>query len=329
MACYSPLKGWKSRHNGGLTFDRTEASSQLSVPCGGCLGCRLTRTREWAMRIVHESDLPGNQHNSCFVTLTYRSLNECTVEERENQLHIPDDWSLNKKHMQRFFKRLRKAFPGNKIRYFYAGEYGNKCKHGLKLDVVRCPTCRVGRPHYHICLFGVTFPDLEPYGTSDNGRTLYTSPTLERIWKYGNVDVGDLNYQSAAYTAGYILKKVTGAPADDHYQSVDINGEVIWIEPEYVDMSRRPGIGHDWLKKYSSDIYPGHQTPVPGKGMVSTIPRYYDKLVGASDEELMEVIKQERLKWAKENAHDNTPDRLMSKFKCAKANQTLFSTRKL
>ena len=27
-------------------------------------------------------------------------------------------------------------------------------------------------------------------------------------------------------------------------------------EPEYVVMSRRPGIGRGWLEKFTSDVYP-------------------------------------------------------------------------
>ena len=137
------------------------------------------------MRIAHEAALWEHIGGNSFVTLTYRDARDCTIEQLEKGLHVPDDWSLHKRHFQLFMKRLRKAFPEREIRYFYAGEYGRKCKHGLDLSVVDCPLCNVGRPHFHACLFNIEFNDLEAYQT-DGGITNYTSPTLESIWGAGS-----------------------------------------------------------------------------------------------------------------------------------------------
>ena len=81
MPCYSPLKGWKDRHTGGLSFRRDNAFEKMEVACGQCLGCRLDYSRMWAMRIVHESTLHELDGGNCFVTLTYRDPKECNLEQ--------------------------------------------------------------------------------------------------------------------------------------------------------------------------------------------------------------------------------------------------------
>lgn len=54
----------------------------MDFPCGKCLACRIARTREWAVRIMHEM---SEWEDSVFLTLTY------------DDDHIPDDQSLKKK----------------------------------------------------------------------------------------------------------------------------------------------------------------------------------------------------------------------------------------
>ena len=226
LTCYSPLKGWQDCETGGIVFRPQDGSQEMEVACGQCLGCRLDRSRMWAMRIVHESTLHELDGGNCFVTLTYRDRLECSQEQLEKGYHVPDDWSLHKEHFQKFIKRLRKAFHPQKIRFFHCGEYGNICKHGISLELVDCPLCSVGRPHYHACLFNCSFPDLESYGSAHDGSLRYTSKILESIWKYGFVDVGELNFDSAAYVSRYILKKVTGHKSDEHYMQVIVTGKL-------------------------------------------------------------------------------------------------------
>lgn len=94
------------------------------VPCGRCTGCKIARSREWAMRLVHEN---GVWAESVFATLTY------------SDDYLPTDLSLSKRHLQLFVKRLRKDIKLKKIRYFACGEYGDKN----------------GRPHYHAIIYGL------------------------------------------------------------------------------------------------------------------------------------------------------------------------------
>ncbi len=165
MPCYSPLKGWKDAETGGIVFRPTMQGvcETMEVACGQCLGCRLDRSRMWAMRILHESSLHEAHGGNCFITLTY------------DDEFMPDDWSLHRADFVNFMKRLRKAFHPEKIRYFMAGEYGNICKHGIDLELVGCPLCSVGRPHFHACLFNAEFPDLMPYGTRDGETMLHNT----------------------------------------------------------------------------------------------------------------------------------------------------------
>ena len=318
MPCYSPLKGWKDLETGGIKFRQEGCGEKMEVACGQCLGCRLDRSRMWAMRIVHESCLHEINGGNCFVTLTYRDRIDCDDEQLRNGFHVPDDWSLNKKHFQDFMKRLRKAFSPQKIRFYMCGEYGNHCKHGIDLGIVVCPLCRVGRPHYHACLFNCSFPDLAAYGSRD-GELRYTSPFLESIWKYGFVDVGELNFESAAYVARYILKKVNGDMAHDHYMLYDLDGCITFVEPEFTLMSRRPGIGRDWYRKYADDVFPSDEVPVPGSGVFKKVPRYYEELFKDANPLKLEEIKRMRQEFLKAHGDDYTPERLMDKYKVKKA----------
>ena len=318
MACYSPLKGWRDNETGGIKFRADGAGEKMEVACGQCLGCRLDRSRMWAMRIVHESCLYETDRGNCFVTLTYRDRNECNDEQLRDGFHVPKDWSLSKEHFQLFMKRLRKHFAPHKIRFYMCGEYGNVCKHGINLGTVVCPLCRVGRPHYHACLFNCSFPDLEPYGSKD-GELRYTSPLLEGIWKYGFVDVGQLTFESAAYVARYILKKVTGPAADDHYMLYDLDGCITFVMPEFTLMSRRPGIGRDWYERYKDDLFPSDEVPVPGVGVLKKVPRYYEELFKIEEPLALEEIKELRQVFLAEHAEDYTPARLMDRYKVKKA----------
>ena len=318
MPCYSPLKGWRDEATGGIKFRAEGCSQEMEVACGQCLGCRLDRSRMWAMRIVHEASLYEYSQGNSFVTLTYRDVVECDDFQLKSGLHIPDDWSLNKSHFQKFMKRLRFAFADQTIRFFHCGEYGNRCRHGITLDVVACPLCSVGRPHYHAILFNCSFDDLEMY-TTCNGEPRYTSKRLEDLWKYGFVDVGEVNFESAAYVARYALKKVTGVMADDHYMQILPSGEASWVQPEYCTMSRRPGIGRDWYEKFKGDLFPSDEVPVPGAGVFKRVPRYYEEIFGMEDPLSLEEIKEIRRVFRENNAEEYTPERLMSKYRVKQA----------
>lgn len=280
------------------------------------------------MRIVHEAGLHEDRNGSSFVTLTYRDKEIATAEQREKGLHIRDDWSLDspnlhppksgRSHFQRFMKRLRKSRPGDGIKFYQCGEYGNKCKHGINLDLVGCPMCNCGRPHHHAILFNTWFQDLEPYAVQ-NGITRYTSPELERLWGCGFVDVGKVTFESAAYCARYIMKKVTGKEdkVSAHYTSIDIDGVMTQIEPEYSSMSN--GIGKEWYQRYKDDFFPSDEVPLPGTGVIKKVPRYYEEMLKVEDEATHQEVKRKRMEFREENDHEYTRERLMDKYKVKQA----------
>lgn len=289
MPCYHPVTAWRAKDENGngkrpLVFVEAKGmdNSQLEVPCGGCVGCRIDRSRQWALRLMHESKL--HEHN-CFLTLTY------------SDLHLPKDGSLVKKHFQDFMKRLRRrharANGGAKIRYYMCGEYGDKD----------------GRPHYHAILFGVNFSDARAHSKGSNGDQLYSSKLLDEIWSHGYCLIGSVTPESCGYVSRYIMKKVTGDLAEDHYRRVDFfTGECVDLLPEYNDMSRRPGIGLDFFKKYESDFFPRDTAVMKGKEF--PVPKYYDRQLEKSDPELLAELKQVRIARALKKAADNTTARL-------------------
>ena len=217
MACFSPLKAWRdplnpggrllfSPHTIGGSLEHADRTC-LKIPCGQCIGCRLEYSRSWAVRCCHESSL--HIFNS-FITLTY------------DPSHLPVDGSLNIEHFQKFMKRLRKKLHPLKIRFFHCGEYG---------DLTR-------RPHYHALIFGYAFPDRKLFKKSKSGD-LYTSELLTKVWGLGHASVGDLTFESAAYVARYIMKKVNGDLVKSHYEAIDYEtGEIFNLKPEYVSISR-------------------------------------------------------------------------------------------
>ncbi len=293
MTCYSPLKGYENKEDGGIIFKKgPDAGQDMEVACNQCIGCRISKSKEWAARIVHESQM---HQDNCFVTLTY---------DEEN---LPYDTGLNKAHYQKFMKRLRKKHTDKKIRYFHCGEYGETTK----------------RPHYHACLFGIDFEDRKPY-SANNDVITDISEELQNIWGKGFCTIGELNYQTAAYTSRYILKKVTGNRAKEHYQRVDpYTGELYDVQPEYITMSlgrqTGQGIGGTFYEKYKSDFWPSDECPIPGRGVYKKVPKYYEKLYAKENPEELAKIKRKRTTYLLANVDEYSPERLETKYKVKKA----------
>lgn len=300
MPCFKPICAWYSRDvnpsgKRSLVFSREKANepdSQLEIACGQCVGCRLERSRQWAVRCMHEASL---YDNNCFLTLTF-SPEE--LRKRDNP------WSLDVKDFQKFMKRLRKKY-GNGIRFFHCGEYG---------DINN-------RPHYHACIFNHDFEDKVFWKMAGDNR-LYISDSLSELWPYGFSTIGDVTFKSAAYVARYIMKKVTGSLADNHYVWCDEDtGELFDLKPEYTTMSRRPGIGKEWFDKFSSDVYPDDFVVVNGKKVRP--PKYYDRILEEMFPINHEEVKQEREIRGRLYAENNTEERLQvrEKVQLAKASK--------
>ena len=118
-----------------------------------------------------------------------------------------------------------------------------------------------------------------------------------------------MTFETAAYTARYVMKKVTGKPADKHYERViPETGEIVKIQPEYITMSLKPAIAKDWYKRFQSDVYPSDFLVV--KGMKMRPPKYFDKLYDITNPDDLAVLKLRRIKAASHFKSDNTPARL-------------------
>jgi hypothetical protein len=292
MPCYRPIRGYRSREltekgKRPIVFSSSRGflDMPVTIPCGQCIGCRLERSRQWAMRCLHEASL---YDQNCFITLTY------------NPEHLPSDRSLHMEDFQKFMKRLRRKF-GNGIRFFHCGEYGSKNN----------------RPHYHALLFNFDFPDRNHIETR-LGNKYYTSEILNELWtdekgeSIGFSLIGDVTFQSAAYVARYITKKVTGEKAENHYLGIDFETGECWDKkPEYVTMSRRPGIGKAWFDKHKNDVYPDDHVIINGKEMKP--PKYYDKLLEEMVPSDYRVVKAKREKASELFSENNTYERLRTR----------------
>lgn len=276
MVCYHPIAAWQSRAPkangkkliifGAPAPARVNEFEPINLPCGQCVGCRLDRSKQWAIRCVHEAKY--HAANS-FLTLTY------------DNSHVP--WSsitgeqtLCKRDLQLFFKRLRKAIYPTKVRYFACGEYGDT----------------TNRPHYHVILFGYDFSDSRFVHQVTPSGILWRSDKLNEIWGNGHCVIANVTFDTCAYTARYILKKTTGEAAEERYEG---------IEPEYTVMSRRPGIAYQWFEDYKNDVYPYDRVVLidDEKARVCRPPKYYDRLYDLECPDVMADIKARRIEKAK------------------------------
>lgn len=226
-----------------------------------------------------------------FLTLTY------------SDEQLPPGHSLRKRDFQLFMKKLRKANPGTRIRYFMCGEYGDQSN----------------RPHYHAMLFGYECKDKRKHSGKEDS-TLYTSETLEKTWGFGHVLFGSVTWASAAYVARYVIKKRNGEHAAEWYRTVDKDtGETFERLPEYINMSTQPGIGRQFYENFKTDIYPSDFTVTAGKR--KKVPAYYDRLLEKDSPDDHSAIKSGRKQRAREPARkeNSTPDRLVVREAVQKA----------
>lgn len=224
---------------------------------------------------------------SSFVTLTY------------DDEFLPPAGTLVKRDLQLFMKRLRKA-KGSGIRFYASGEYG---------DVN-------GRPHYHLLLFNCGFSDRIFLRENRRGERLYTSPSLRDLWPYGFNVIGDVTFDSAAYVARYVMKKVDGKKREaGHYQVYDEDGLIHERVPEFAVMSRGgrtgKGIGYSYYLKYGEEIRNHDSVVIEGREVKP--PRFYDRLTEEYSEAALHQYKRERKRCAVLHKDDNTPERLRVK----------------
>lgn len=136
------------------------AGKELS-PCGKCPACLKRRSAGWSLRLREQEK---HSASAFFVTLTYDNMN------------CPKYYTLVKRDLQLFFKRLRRfhdRYHGSlPIKYFAVGEYGTNGH----------------RPHYHALIFGAH------------------KDSFEAAWTLGEIHIGDVTGASIGYCLKYMMK---------------------------------------------------------------------------------------------------------------------------
>lgn len=279
MPCFHPWQMPRKDAHGRVYSDL----ASITLPCGQCRGCRSDRAKAWGVRVSHEASL--HEANS-FLTLTY------------SDEHYPDDGSVHVRPLQLFQKRLRAAHSDLKLRFFSCAEYGE----------------RNWRAHFHVIVFGYAFPDRVPYKREGSGFMQYISAELSDLWPFGFATTGDVSFRTGAYVAGYVLKKINGERAREHYRRPHpVTGEVVQLRPEFVTMSRRPGIGSVWFDRFAGDAFPSDFLIVEGKR--TPVPPFYLRRLKAAEDPAKLVTPSFRVGVARKkraacHADNNTPERL-------------------
>lgn len=169
--------------------------------------------------------------------------------------HAP---TLSKRDIQLFIKRLRKENDikwKHQLRYYAVGEYGTQTR----------------RPHYHVLLFNCE-------------STLYTK--IEQIWGLGRVDLGEVSDASIHYVTKYHVNYDVNQDAKNLYKEYS-------IQPEFALMSRRPGIGSQYVERAGDWNYENGYLHVVKDGYKQAMPRYLKQKIFTA-EQLKQMGEQQQ-----------------------------------
>ena len=236
---------------------------------------------------------------SCFLTLTY------------DDVHLPFYGQLVKSDLQKFFKRLRKNV--GPFRYVACGEYGERSR----------------RPHFHVALFGLDFvADRIEYGTGIRGDTIFVSPLLTKTWGMGHLQqqiIGSLTFESAAYIARYITKRVSGVGASSLPLACNPDtGEFVMPEPEFLACSK--GIGASWFDRFfKTDVFP-HGRVITAQGSPAPIPSFYKRKLNAMDKHKLRATVEINVQSAlAKKRFEDLPERRAARSSYAKSRTGAFA----
>lgn len=263
MQCIKPIKVGSHPALSGI-----EGQSVVTVPCGKCVMCKVARSREWATRIIHESRY---HKESVFLTLTY------------DDLHLPSDLSLHKKHLRNYFKRLRKKLEPRKIKVLACGEYGDPDevwqryeKTGVLDENYWVYLARgFARPHYHAIILGVALHEHKrtlEYRTKHGMLFRITGGPVYDAWRDHNlfnqvrgfVTLGSVTYNSARYCVSYLFKSF------DKITNRKVYGKA---EPPFMIVTR--GLGEQYAIDNKEQLCYDMGLTVGGNEV--GLPRYYQK----------------------------------------------------
>lgn len=261
------------------------------VPCNNCDECLLNRSKRKTAQLMIENYDRKDETGSWFITLTYDDnhipYNEVWKDGKmisvEESLPPKDPYLYEfkkdrKKCIKPFIDNLsnyaKRTYRDEKLMWFYCAEYGGQTM----------------RPHFHMIVFGLHIPitELKFYEQRD-GYILYEWTKGAEIWENGFVTVGNFTPETAAYVAGYVLKKQSTKVKNWYYTQ---QGKI----PEYTGQSRYPAIGSSYYEKHKDEIYQTDEIYIPGAlGVMKLRPTsYYDQKFGIENPERMEEIKAKR-----------------------------------
>lgn len=210
-----------------------------------------------------------------FVTLTY------------SDEHLGDG-SLRYEHVRKFFRELRRIFPG--LRFAVVGHYGGQ--------TLRC--------HWHAVIFGPPLFDTphQRFGSPDDPQ--YTFDVLAKCWPYGHHRAAIFTPSRGSYVANYAVAAKEGRKPHP------------FARGEFFRASRNPGLGSKWLERFGeSDAY-AHGFVVK-EGQKLPIPKFYLNRLRESDPDRYEEVKAARMKRAGDRQWDGSSDRLAVRSEVADA----------
>lgn len=269
MKCINPISIVDNRDY------ETENNGRLYLPCGKCEACRNNDSLQWRIRLKEHF---YNSENAYFVTLTYDDSFLNFEQCFDNGNFVGFFPVVCKQDIQKFIKRLRKAFFTKKISYFLVSEYGPNTL----------------RPHYHCILFNL--PTLSPLPQINIAQL---TKKIEKLWSKGFIKLDECNENRIGYCTKY-MSCFTIIPS--------------YLPKPFRLISK--GIGKSYLQKYNRILW--HKKNLnnyyPEGSFKYKLPRYYkDKIFSDDEKEMIYQLNQERVNNDLIQSFNQLTDRLENK----------------
>lgn len=271
------------------------------LPCGTCPACRSYHAKSWSLRAqLHAMSLtrPGETPDACFITLTYRD------EE------LPDKGWTNRPDFNDFIKNVKDEYPLAHTSYLGCSEYG---ANGSR------------RPHYHLILYGHTFPKWRTPRASRKDIPAFNQAEIFDLWGKGRIELSDVEdaARAAKYVAGYLLKNqghdewtisqskwekqfITAIkPYSDKIILKEVERLVGPPDPS-IHVSKQPAIAHNYFRHNLESIYKDDAIHLAGLGRAGLKgirpPRSCDRICEAEAPKLWEQTLESRKAYRESNA---------------------------